>query len=162
MWLSGKESTFNEGDSGDVGSIPGLEKSPGGGNGDPLQYSCLDNLMDREAWQATVHEVAKNWTWLTDWAHTQGSLLGKESQHLLCTYYIQGYFISLTPHKSFWSRYSYDFELWTNNTANKYRNQWNQILLKPSSLTEFMINLSLQNFISFLVPSDFNLMLTEP
>jgi len=40
---------------GDLGSIPGLGKSPGGGNGNPLQYSCLGNLMDRGAWRATVH-----------------------------------------------------------------------------------------------------------
>ena len=44
----------------DVGSIPGLEKSPGRGNGDAPQHSCLENLMDREAWQATVPGVAKN------------------------------------------------------------------------------------------------------
>ena len=44
---------------GDVGSIPGLGKSPGEGNGSPLQYSCLENTMDREAWKATVCEVAK-------------------------------------------------------------------------------------------------------
>ena len=47
---------------GDTGSIPGLERSPGEGNGNPLQYSCLWNLMDREAWQATVHVVAKSQT----------------------------------------------------------------------------------------------------
>ena len=47
----------------DKGSIPGSGRSPGGGNGDPLQYSCWDNSMDREAWQAnTPHGVAKNWT----------------------------------------------------------------------------------------------------
>ena len=44
---------------GDLGSIPGLGSSPGGGNGNPLQYSCLENLMDRGAWQATIHEVIK-------------------------------------------------------------------------------------------------------
>ena len=44
----------NSGDSGDVGSILGLGRSPGGGNGNLLQYSCLENPMDREAWQATV------------------------------------------------------------------------------------------------------------
>ena len=44
------------GDAEDVGSFPGLERSPGGQNGNPLQYSCLENSMDREAWQATVHE----------------------------------------------------------------------------------------------------------
>ena len=44
---------------GDVGSIPGLGKSPGEGNGNLLQYSCLENPMDRGAWQATVHGVAE-------------------------------------------------------------------------------------------------------
>ena len=43
------------GDSGDAGLIPGPGRSPGGGNGNPLQYSCLENPMDRGAWQATVH-----------------------------------------------------------------------------------------------------------
>ena len=45
---------------GDVGLIPGLERSSGGGNGSPLQYTCLENLMDRGAWQATVHGVTKS------------------------------------------------------------------------------------------------------
>ena len=49
---------------GDKGSVPGSGRSPGGGNGNPLQYSRLENPMDREAWQATVHGVAKSWTWL--------------------------------------------------------------------------------------------------
>ena len=44
---------------GDLGSIPGLGRSPGGGNGNPLQYSCLENCMDRGAWRATVHGVPK-------------------------------------------------------------------------------------------------------
>ena len=47
---------------GDMGSIPGLEKSPGEGNGNQLQYSCLGNPMDRGAWQATVHGVMKSQT----------------------------------------------------------------------------------------------------
>ena len=47
---------------GDLGSIPGLGRSPGGGHGNPLQYSCLENPMDGGAWQATVHEVTKSWT----------------------------------------------------------------------------------------------------
>ena len=49
-------------DVGDLGSIPGLGRSPGEGNGNPLQYSCLENPMDREAWQATVHRVTKSQT----------------------------------------------------------------------------------------------------
>ena len=44
---------------GDPGSIPGLERSPGEGNGKPLQYSCLGNSMDREAWWVTAHQVAE-------------------------------------------------------------------------------------------------------
>ena len=54
----------NAGDLRDVGLIPGSGRSPGGGNGNPLQYSCLENPMDREAWQATVHSIAKSWTGL--------------------------------------------------------------------------------------------------
>ena len=47
------------GDSGDSSSIPGSGRSPGGGNGNPLQYFCLENSMNRGAWQATVHRVAE-------------------------------------------------------------------------------------------------------
>ena len=46
----------------DEGSISGLGRAPGDGNGNPLQYSCLGNPMDRGAWRATVHRVAKSWT----------------------------------------------------------------------------------------------------
>ena len=58
-----KHSTYNEGD---LGSIPGLGRPPGEGNGNPLQYSCLENPMDGGAWWATVHRVAKCWTRLSD------------------------------------------------------------------------------------------------
>ena len=51
---------------GDTGLIPGLGRSPGEGNGNPLQYSCLENPMGRGAWRATVHRVAKSRTWLSD------------------------------------------------------------------------------------------------
>ena len=54
----------NLGDIQDKGSIPGSGRSPGGGHGNPLQYSCLENPMDRAAWQATVHRVANSRTWL--------------------------------------------------------------------------------------------------
>ena len=59
--------------SGDPGSIPRSERTPGGGHGHPLQYSCLKNPMDREAWQAIVHRVPKSWTdWVTE--HQVGEL----------------------------------------------------------------------------------------
>ena len=47
---------------GDLGSIPGLGRSPGGGNGNPLQHACLQNSMNRGDWRVTVHGVAKSWT----------------------------------------------------------------------------------------------------
>ena len=50
------------GDSGHMGSIPGSGRSSGGGHGNPLQYSCLENPVDRGVWWATVHRVAKSWT----------------------------------------------------------------------------------------------------
>ena len=62
----GKESPYNAGDTGVPGLIPGSGRSPGGGNGYPFQYSCLENSMDRGAWRGTVHEVAKSWTQLSD------------------------------------------------------------------------------------------------
>ena len=71
---NGEESACNVRD---LGSIPGLGRSPGEGNGNPLQYSCLENLVDRGAWWATVHGVAKTDTteWLT---------LSLYTEHLLC------------------------------------------------------------------------------
>ena len=53
-----KNPPANAGDIGVMGSVPGLGRSSGGGNGKPLQYSCLENLMDRRAWWATVHGVS--------------------------------------------------------------------------------------------------------
>ena len=64
-----KNPPASAGDVGDVGSIPGLGRSPGEGNGNLLQYSCLENSMDRGAWRATVHGAAKSRT-LSDRAHS--------------------------------------------------------------------------------------------
>ena len=58
-WFNSKESAC---DAGNAGLIPGLGRSPGGGHGNPLQYSCLENPLDRGAWQASVHSVAKSQT----------------------------------------------------------------------------------------------------
>ena len=63
----GKTSACN---AGDLGSIPGLGRSPGEGKGNPLQYSCQENPMDREAWQTTVHGITKSQTRLSDFTFT--------------------------------------------------------------------------------------------
>ena len=70
-WLRGKESVCNAGDAGDTDSTPGSGRSPGGGHGNPLQHSGLENPMHRGAWWATVHGVAKSWIQLT--GHTRQS-----------------------------------------------------------------------------------------
>ena len=58
----GSEVKASDSNAGDLGSIPGSGRSPGEGNGNPFQYSCLENLMDGGAWWATVHKVAKSRT----------------------------------------------------------------------------------------------------
>ena len=78
-WLSGKESTCNVGDEGDVGSIPGSERSPGGGHENPLQCSCLENPMDRGAYRAAVYGVAKSQIRLSDWAGNE-SVTGRKAR----------------------------------------------------------------------------------
>ena len=65
-----KNPTANAGDIRDTGSILGSGRSPGEGNDNPLQYSYLENTMDRGPWRATVHEVSKSWTQLSDGTHT--------------------------------------------------------------------------------------------
>ena len=78
----GKVSACNAGDAGDVGSIPGLRRSPGGGHGSSLQYPCLENPMDRGVWKATVHEVAKSQTQLKQ----LGTHAGTHISLSLCIY----------------------------------------------------------------------------
>ena len=73
----GKASAYN---AGDLGSIPGSGRSLGEGNGNPLQYSCLESPMDGGAWWATVHGVAKSWRRLSDFPFT---FTGMESVHYL-------------------------------------------------------------------------------
>ena len=74
-WLRGKESTCNAGDPRDASSVPGSGRSPGGGHCNPLQYSCLENPMDRGVWWATDHSVAKSQTWLK-WLRTHSKICG--------------------------------------------------------------------------------------
>ena len=65
-WLVVKNPPADAGDSRDAGSIPGSGRSPGVGNGNLLQYSCLENYMDRGSWSATVHRVTKSGTQISD------------------------------------------------------------------------------------------------
>ena len=74
-WLSGKEFACS---AGDVGSTPGLGRSPGEGNSNPLQYSCLENSMVRGAWWATVFGVAKSRTGLNTYTSTWTSNTGRQ------------------------------------------------------------------------------------
>ena len=73
----------NAGDTGNADSIPGSERSPGGGRGNPLQSSGLENSMEREAWRATVHRVAKSQTRLSNLA--QHARKHKGQSHTACT-----------------------------------------------------------------------------
>ena len=73
-----KNPPANAGDTGDVGSIPGLGRSPEGGNGNPLQYSCLENSMDRGALKATIHGVANSRTRLNGFTSLHTIILEKE------------------------------------------------------------------------------------
>ena len=65
-----KNLSANAGDARDRGSIPGLGRSPGIGNGNPLEYSCLESTMDRRTRHATVHGVTRSWTQLSAYTHT--------------------------------------------------------------------------------------------
>ena len=72
-------------DAGDPGSISGSGRSPGGGNGNPLQYSCLENPMDRGSWWATVHGVAESdTTEVTQHAHTQAHTTPTTGGRIVC------------------------------------------------------------------------------
>ena len=85
-WLSGNESACS---AGDAGSVPGSGKSPGEGNGNPFQYSCLGNPMHRGAWRAAVHGVKKkSRTWLSDETRT-APFLACRQHGLVCQYVVQ-------------------------------------------------------------------------
>jgi len=87
MVLVVKNLHANAGDPGDMGSILGSGRSSGQGNGNPLQYSCLEKPMDRGDWRATVHGVAQNWTQLKRLS-TQAYGKGKGSKSQLPTYWL--------------------------------------------------------------------------
>ena len=87
-----KNLSANAGDIGDVGSISGLGRSPGGGHGIPLQCSCLENPMDRGAWQATVHGVAKSQTRLKQLSmHAQRHIIALGTSFLVVVLFLGQY-----------------------------------------------------------------------
>ena len=85
----GKESAFNAGDpackAGDWGLVPGSGRFSGEGNGNPFQYSCLENPMDRRAWWSTVHGVTKSRTWSLSFWLTSLCIMGSSFIHLIRT-----------------------------------------------------------------------------
>ena len=83
MALVVKNLPANAGDIRDTGSIPGSERSPGEGNGNPLQYFCLENPMDRGAWWATVNEVTHSQTQLSDLAAAAGEFEYRDHLYLV-------------------------------------------------------------------------------
>ena len=119
----------NTGDAEDAGSIPGSGRSPGWGNGNPLQYSCLENPKDRGAWQTTVHGVAQSWTRLR--MHTHEGAISK--QKLLERFYGSFFFffflLSLYPLP--WKRHSKMAALWSG--SNNGENMWIRITIKVST-----------------------------
>ena len=82
-WRSVKNLPSIAGDTRDMGSIPWLERSPGVGNGNPLQYSCLENSMDRGAWWTTVHGVPKSQTQLSMSINVESLLLYCKISYLI-------------------------------------------------------------------------------
>ena len=89
QWV--KKSVCNAGDTGDTGSIPGLGRFPGEGNGNSLQYSCLKNPRNTGAWQAIALGVTKSWTWLSIGVRESPNLPGVQGSHLAseCTSLMQ-------------------------------------------------------------------------
>ena len=90
MCLNGKYSACSAGDTGDVGSILALQRSIGRGNGNPFQYSCLENSMDRGAWWAAVHGITKSRTRLSDFTYLLTMLLIFNSTDTFGTYCVIG------------------------------------------------------------------------
>ena len=83
-----KNPPASSGDTRDAGTIPGSLRSPGGGHVNPLQYSCLENPVDRGAWQATVHGVAKSRTWLSPTSSHSSSCVDLTSERSLSSHAI--------------------------------------------------------------------------
>ena len=124
LWLiafpDGSDGKESAGNAGDPGSIPESGRSPGEGNGNPLQDSCLENSMDKGAWWATVHGVTKSWTWLSNtftfkgyrwmarWRGTKGRVQKNPKHTCICPCEVR---VSYLPSilEVLWTLYFWDF-----------------------------------------------------
>ena len=121
--------------------IKGVRRSPGEENDNPLQYSCLENLLNRGAWQATVHGIAKSQTRLSNYTTVRrantGASVGRENSVMLAHSYSQGTTFRLEwreaygEHGSFWP------------STSSHHTPGNLIFFFPSSLFSFSLSLSL-------------------
>ena len=115
----------------DLGLIPGSERSPGEGNGNPLQYSCLENSMGRGPWWATVHMVAKSWTWLKRLCKLQKRERGGQKSHfhackrILFSNDTKGHYEQQGDR--FW------FNIWTNTHSTPQENSTPSEYLQPEA-----------------------------
>ena len=155
-----------------MGSIPGLERSLGRGNGNPLQYSCLENSMDREAWRATVHGVAKSQTWLNDWSCTYARELLKELEDSVVSTTV-GLGVNLKKHrrrscylcvykgKAFLGEMTSEAEAEKGLTLQELSLLWIPIALKPDPSMEIWLD-CLAHLLLFTCKSDYILSHTKP
>ena len=96
----------NAEDAGHKGPIPGSGRSPGGGNGNPLQYSCLGNSIDRRAWLAAVHGIAKSGhDVVTEYTHVFSGVCQRGPQEWLC--------VVTTSPSTLWGKLPHDLQTWT-------------------------------------------------
>ena len=95
-----------------LASARAMGSTPGEGNGNPLQYSCMKNPMDRGTWWATVHGITKSQTWLTDWAHTHTHTYTHtlKRQCLLCSLGIQSSLYENKPGLYYWMKDSLELQ----------------------------------------------------
>ena len=91
-----KNAPAKGGDARDLGMIPGSGRSLGGGNGNPVQYSYLENSMDRAAWRVTVYATTKSQTWLRDWALLENTI-GNAIVYIFIPVYHQTYMCKSVP-----------------------------------------------------------------
>ena len=109
----GSEVKVSACNAGDLGSIPGSRRSPGEGNSNPFQYSCLENPMDRGAWWATVHGVAKSRTWLSNFTLAPLSWLISTILMICFCLFVSRHIISCLKLKLLFLFYSSTVKLYT-------------------------------------------------